>query len=485
MSGAAKAAQQTMRAERSAARGARRANRKAARSADPSRREPPTSVEAPVKSPLYIERAYSKLGLPRDRFRVSAETTDEAVRRRRAGVLDTLADAVEAPVFFAEWQTLPVTERWSVAEVERVFVGDAKRDAATAIRILRARKTYRLDWKKAIEDFEAFELGRQIVNATKQTEHLEAYAAFATARKGSASVRLGADAETLAAFFTVLAERGAKALASEDRAEWRPVSASTQIRYRSTLRKFFGYVDGIATGVVNADVLRKVKAPEATSSEPRYPRWSLDDRRKYLDGTRNVYVRPNRKPRRYIKRDDIGLLLRLLFFTGMDVGDAVRLTLEQIRCVSPTVWIVTPGSRSKTKRRQKNQAFAAKREIPIPLMLADEINTYLASEYDAVMARGGRLFACTVREASDAHRRLVEPLGYGLSAPAETRMTLKDVRHVAPTHWLKSRKADVSTVSQRLGHAGLNLVWLYTIHVDARPSLQALLAAKVAAQAAE
>lgn len=485
MSEAAKAAQQTLRAERSAARGARRANRKAARSAEPSRREPPTAVESPVKPPLYIERAYSKLGLPRDRFRVSAETTDEAVRRRRAGVLDTLADAVEAPVFFTEWQTLPVTERWSVAEVERVFVGDAKRDAATAIRILRARKTYRLNWEEAIAGFEAFELGRQIVNAKKQTEHLEAYAAFATARKGSASVRLGADAETLAAFFTVLAARGAKALASDDPAEWCPVSASTQLRYRSTLRKFFGYVDSIASGVVDPDVLRKVKAPEATSVEPRYPRWSHLDRKKYLEGTRTVRVRLRKPPRRYVVRDDIGLLLRLLFFTGMDVGDAVRLTLAQIVPVSPTVWIVKPGSRSKTKRRQKNQAFAAQREIPIPMELADEINTYLASEYDAVMARGGRLFACTVREAADAHRRLVEPLGYGPSAPAATRMTLKDVRHVAPTHWLKSRKADLSTVSQRLGHAGLNLVWLYTIHVDGRPSLQALLAAKAAAQAGE
>lgn len=94
----------------------------------------------------------------------------------------------------------------------------------------------------------------------------------------------------------------------------------------------------------------------------------------------------------------MGLLLRLLFFTGMDVGDAARLTLAQIRCVSPTVWIVKPGSGSKTKYRQTNQAFVAQREIPLPLILADEINAYLETNYDAAIARSGRLFACTFRE---------------------------------------------------------------------------------------
>ena len=479
---AAKAAKDALRAERAAstreareARTARAAERRAVTASQPRDHEP-----AATPKPLYIERNYTKLGLPRARFRVSAETTDPVVCKRRAGVLDTLADAIEAPAFFAEWQALPIKEKWGAADVERVFRQAAKGDADTAIRILRARKTYRLAWDEAIARFDAFERARGIANCGKQKEHLETYAAFAESRTKSTSVRLGSDVDTLTAFFSALGTRGAKALLSDDPESWVPVLSSTQGRYRSTFRKFFGFVAGITAGVVDEDVLRKVPTATGAAPTPRVPRWTPRQRHAWLQGTYTVRVRVNGARRRHELRPDIGLALRGLFYTGLDVGDVLQLTPDHLLQLRNGRWIVKPGVRRKTAKRMRDTSLTADRETPLPDSWVQELLDHVRAHSAAISARDGRLFGCTVRELADAHRRLVTPLGFGDTADKSVRLSMKDLRHVAPVKWITVDKLDLHSIAQRLGHAGLGLVHIYTRHLEGRPSVRALIEAEAA-----
>ncbi len=481
MSEAAKAAQRTVRAERSAARGAARARRAGSRAEALARQGTPTeSAGAAAPSPLYIERNYTKLGLPRARFRVSAETTDPVVCKRRAGVLDTLADAIEAPAFFAEWQALPVKEKWGVSEVERVFRQAAKGDADTAIRILRSRKTFRLEWDQAIARFDAFERARGIANCGKQQEHLETYAAFAEARTKSKSVRLGSDVATLTAFFSELGKRGAKALLNDDPTSWVPVVSSTQNRYRSTFRKFFGFVAGITAGVVDEDVLRKVPTATGAAPTPRFPRWTPRQRHAWLQGTYAARVRVDGPRRRYEERPDIGLALRCLFYTGLDVGDVLQLTTDHFLRLPNKRWIVKPGVRRKTAKRIRDTSVTADRETPLPHSWVEELLDHVRANEATISARNGRLFGCTVRQLADAHWRLITPMGFGETVDKAQRISMKDLRHVAPVKWITLDKLDLHSIAQRLGHAGLGLVHIYTRHLEGRPSVRALIEAEAA-----
>ena len=60
------------------------------------------------------------------------------------------------------------------------------------------------------------------------------------------------------------------------------------------------------------------------------------------------------------------------------------------------------------------------------------------------------------------------------------RSALKDLRHVARVKWIMVDKLDLHTISQRLAHAGLGLVHVYTRHVEGRPRVRALIEAEAA-----
>lgn len=144
-------------------------------------------------------------------------------------------------------------------------------------------------------------------------------------------------------------------------------------------------------------------------------------------------------------------LLELLYATGMRVGEALSLSVDQIDWEEQEIWVLGKGSKERVVLLDEHAAQALLRYL---------------EESRPLLARGAETALFVNREGCALHQRSVQRMlrKYVEQAGLGTKVTPHTLRHTFATRLLEGG-ADLRVVQELLGHASLSSTQIYT-HVS-------------------
>jgi integrase/recombinase XerC len=263
---------------------------------------------------------------------------------------------------------------------------------------------------------------------TRRAYAYDASEFVAWAERGGAPAPAGVDHRVLRRYLAYLDTRG--------------FARSTIARKAAAVRALLRHLH--ATGVLEHDPGRRLRAPKQAQRLPRFP--GSRDANALLDG---LQAAARAEPDDAIVARDLALL-ELLYGAGLRVAEACSLSLRDVDLARRTVTVTGKGAKV--------------RRLPIGAPAIDALRCWLltrhelashASAADALFLnrRGRRLGP---RDAARVVAKYPLPEGRAVSPHA--------LRHAYATHLLEGG-ADLRAVQELLGHADLGTTQVYT-HVS-------------------